>query len=110
MRDKYIHYGSSKYDPNKFVEPKNNPDGYIISKPQGGLWASKVNSEWGWKDWCRSEDFHTDRLEESFTFELSAYTTILPKQHNNMTSVIKDDIMRFNRFFNLIVISLPSLL
>jgi hypothetical protein len=31
-------------------------------KPTGGLWTSPVNSSWGWKDWCESEDFGDLRL------------------------------------------------
>ena len=66
---KYIHYGQSSFDRNRFV-PIRNIDFYV--KPHGGLWASPVDTKWGWKDWCESENFHTDRLGESFTFTLSA--------------------------------------
>ena len=35
-------------------------------KPLGGLWSSPVNSECGWKDWCKSENFGD--LNSSFIF------------------------------------------
>jgi len=35
-------------------------------KPSGGLWASPINSRWGWRDWCKVNDFGD--LISSFTF------------------------------------------
>jgi len=29
----------------------------IWGKPEGGLWASPVDSKFGWQDWCRAKDF-----------------------------------------------------
>ena len=45
----YIHYGSNKFDINIFKKIKNRPK---FVKPEGGLWASRVETEHGWKDWC----------------------------------------------------------
>lgn len=61
-----IHYGSRKYDPKRFRHIRND---WI--KPRGGLWASPVDSNWGWKDWCTSEDFRTGSFNKSFQFKLS---------------------------------------
>lgn len=67
---RYIHYGADKYEPGKF-KPIVNCN-YDWTKPRsGGLWASPVDAEWGWKQWCSSEDFETERLVSSFTFTLS---------------------------------------
>lgn len=48
-----------------------------LEKPKGGLWASPVNSVFGWKDWCRSEDFRTDRLKTWTKFKISPKAKIL---------------------------------
>lgn len=65
---KYIHYGSNCFDPSKFVEIKNEK---YFNKPRGELWASNIESEFGWKNWCEREEFCTYSLDNSFVFELS---------------------------------------
>ena len=65
MKLHLIKYGSDKFDLSKFNPVKSQP-GAI--KPDGGLWASPVNSEYGWKEWCEENEFHLDDLKESFTF------------------------------------------
>lgn len=67
MKTKYIHYGSDSFDRNLFTPISNR----VFVKPHGGLWASPMAAEWGWYDWCRSENFNTDRLCERFVFTLS---------------------------------------
>ena len=39
---RYIHYGCTSFDKLKFQEIK------------GGLWASPIDAEYGWKDWCEA--------------------------------------------------------
>ena len=48
-----------------------------LEKPKGGLWASPVDSIFGWKDWCEGEDFHTDRLKTWTKFKISPEAKIL---------------------------------
>ena len=66
----YVFYGSQEYDASKFnqiknsIVPSNKPD------RSTGLWASPVDSSWGWKDWCDSEEFRGCDKENSFTFSL----------------------------------------
>ena len=67
---KYIHYGCNHFDINKFL-PIVNQDHDWTKPKQGGLWASQVDTEYDWKQWCISEDFHIDRLNTYFTFELT---------------------------------------
>lgn len=74
MGKKYIHYGHSEFRPELFREIKNR---YAFVKPSGGLWASPVDAELGWKQWCIREEFRVDRLLDSFTFELSENSKIL---------------------------------
>lgn len=49
----FIHYGDL-YDPDKFKDIKNAKTPWV--KPNGGYWASPVESTNGWKDWCLRED------------------------------------------------------
>lgn len=67
---RYIHYGANKYEPGKF-KPIVNCDHDWTKPRSGGLWASPVNAKWGWRQWCNSENFETERLVNSFTFTLS---------------------------------------
>lgn len=60
----YIHYGSSKFDPERF-EPVHNR--LFFTKPSGGLWASAVGIG-GWKAWCEQEDFPCS--DQYFCFRL----------------------------------------
>lgn len=66
--DRYIHYGDVAFDSDKFVPVKNQEWG--AAKPTGGFWASQIDSEWGWKQWCESEEFCVDELSQHFTFTL----------------------------------------
>ena len=70
----YIHYGDDKFIPEKFNEIKNEPG---WSKPIGGLWASRTDADFGWKDWCSSEDFHLDSFSKSFMFTLKERSKVL---------------------------------
>ena len=44
-------------------------------KPQGGLWSSPINSNYGWVDWCKDENF--GECETSFEFEIDANVLII---------------------------------
>lgn len=74
----YIHYGSDVFDMEKFNSIKDlKRDNRGINKPDFGLWASPVDTDFGWKDWCEGEEFHLDRLDKRFTFTLSEDAKIL---------------------------------
>lgn len=73
MQKIYIHYGHDKFDPNSFVEIRNN----MWNKPVGGLWASDVNAKFGWKQWCKDENFRNCTKENSFIFKLKEKSKIL---------------------------------
>lgn len=76
----YIHYGDNKFIPEKFNEIKNE---HGWPKPIGGLWASRTDTDWGWKDWCFSEDFHLDSFSKSFMFTLKEGSKVLEVHHMN---------------------------
>lgn len=59
-----VHYGASKYDPERF-DPIQNSESRS-NKPLGGLWASPVASEWGWVDFCE-RDGYIYECDKSFT-------------------------------------------
>lgn len=64
----YIHYGDNRFIQEKFMPPKNRP---YFTKPFGGLWASRLDAEYGWKDWCADNDFRECEERDSFMFTLS---------------------------------------
>ena len=83
-KKKYIHYGHSEFSLDRFNPIVNVPH---FVKPIGGLWASRVDAEIGWKDWCEGNDFHCDRLEKSFTFKLRDDAKVL---HIDSTDCLRD--------------------
>ena len=70
----YIHYGHTKFDKSVFNKIKNVD---CSTKPKGGLWASDVGAEYGWKEWCNENEFRDCDKENSFTFTLSDDAKIL---------------------------------
>jgi hypothetical protein len=68
MKQQYIHYGSDHYNKLKFKKVIDSDTGN--NKPIGGLWASPVDSKWGWVNWCIGNKYYTERLNKSFKFTL----------------------------------------
>lgn len=62
---RYIHYGATEFIPTKGFPIKNRE---YFMKPKGGLWASRKNASFGWKDWCKEEDFRDCDMANSFEF------------------------------------------
>ena len=52
-RMKFIHYGNTVFDSDKFKPIKN----VNFVKPSGGFWASPLNSKRGWNTWCEENEF-----------------------------------------------------
>lgn len=63
----YIHYGSNVFDPTRGFPIRNRK---YWTKPKGGLWASRKDASWGWKDWCEEENFRVYNLKNAFEFVL----------------------------------------
>ena len=57
----YIHYGSKKFDTERFTPIQNC---YPRNKPIGGLWASEVDAQFGWKTWCEGEQYRTEHYTD----------------------------------------------
>lgn len=70
---KYIHYGAKAFDPARCKPIKNQR--WI--KPIGGFWASPVNAETGWLQWCINEQFIDYEKDNFFTFKLSDFARVL---------------------------------
>ena len=85
----YIHYGHTKFDKSMFTKIKNVD---CSTKPKGGLWASDVEAEHGWKEWCNENEFRNCDKENSFTFTLSDDVKILYIESvNDLQSLPKVD-------------------
>lgn len=74
MDVKYIHYGTDKFIPSKF-DPITNILGR--NKPHGGLWASRIDANYGWDKWCKDNEFHIEKLNKYFTFTLENKAKVL---------------------------------
>lgn len=74
MDVKYIHYGDDKFILEKFNSITN-----ILgrNKPYGGLWASRIDANYGWDKWCKDNEFHIEKLNKYFTFTLENKAKIL---------------------------------
>lgn len=70
---KFIHYGHRRFDKRRFM-PIHNEEGR--NKPRGGLWASPVDSDYGWKSWCEDAAFRECDEQNSFTFALKPEANI----------------------------------
>ena len=63
---KYIHYGHKTFEPDRFQKVENQLG---IPKPNGGLWASPIETEYGWKEWNANKNIGAS-FEEYFMFTL----------------------------------------
>ena len=59
MKNEFITYGIF-VQKEKFHNITKDNRLYYLNKPNGGLWGSPIDSEWGWKDWCDCENFRQD--------------------------------------------------
>lgn len=73
-RQIYIHYGATAFDPTKDFPIKNVR---WWPKPDGGLWASRKNATFGWKDWCRQNEFRECDPANSFEFTMKDESRIM---------------------------------
>ena len=89
MQHKYVHLGSSSFDKTLF-QPIKNISGF--TKPTGGFWGSPVNSDYGWGEWVKSNNFDeligSNKYEkEKFYFKLKPNTRLL---YINKASMLRD--------------------
>ena len=72
----YIHYGSDKFDKAKFGKIKNQKYPWVKPDHSSGLWASRVDAKYPWKEWCKDASFNIDELTTSFKFTISPSANI----------------------------------
>lgn len=61
----YVHYGSTFFEPSRNFPISNHRN---WSKPFGGLWASRQDATFGWKDWCEREEFRMRIILLNFSY------------------------------------------
>ena len=81
----YIHYGNNKFVP-EYMKRKCNA---IDNKPSFGLWASKTDADFGWKDWCMAEDFRNCDETNSFKFTLKDDAKVMYISGDGIPDVLK---------------------
>ena len=69
----YIHFGHNNFDKNKFQPIENLK---YISKPSGGLWASRLDSKYGWEKWAKNNEIDFCDLTIDFEKLASRYDAI----------------------------------
>ena len=73
----FISYGTDEFDVNKFRQPIfNSKRALINNKPVGGLWASPIDAQYGWVDFCDCCSFHLKTLAKHFIFKLKPNANI----------------------------------
>ena len=92
----YIHYGHKHFVKELFGEIRNR-EGFPI-KPIGGLWGSREDTKFGWKQWCEAEEFMTERLQDSFKFKLNTDRILVisnSMQLQDLPKNTKDEITQY---------------
>ena len=69
----YVHYGHEEFDPYMCTQRVQA----LKSKPDMGLWASREDADFGWKDWCIGEEYKIESLDTHFDFILAQNANIL---------------------------------
>lgn len=85
MENVYIHYGHKNFDISRFSPIRNEE---YRNKPHGGLWASRIDAKYGWKEWNEDEQFRECEEENSFKFTLSTNANVLEiHSHKDLSKV-----------------------
>lgn len=103
MNEIYIHYGHKEFDKSKFNEIENRE---LFVKPSGGLWASRIDSENGWKNWIEVQEFYLDKYRDDnyFKFKLKDDSRILKITNNDQLEKLPHiDLKKYNIDFEFTV-------
>ena len=94
--NQFIHYGEP-YNPNLF---KPIQDRLHRNKPIGGLWASPVDSTYGWKQWCENEDFR--ECTGGFKFDIKGEVLVIDSEADiHQMPWVEDGILSYILFTQL---------
>lgn len=83
-----IHFGSNHYNP-KMIRPIKNRE---WCKPSGGLWTSPEDSKYGWKEWCKAEDFRDCNEHNCFKLNLNEEAKVYVI--NNVQDILKAPLVK----------------
>lgn len=68
----WVAYGFDSFDKDKVqLKPRNLRWEASINKPSTGIWASPVDSAFGWSDFLKGEHWRTSTLGQHYLFRLS---------------------------------------
>lgn len=81
----YIHYGHKKFSKEMYEPIKNM---HLLAIPNGGLWASRIDAKFGWKDWYINQSYKRIDEDNAFKFKLKDGTKILYIDNIDMLSTL----------------------
>ena len=73
----YIHYGSDRFRPELATKAKNPQIPWTKPEHGTGLWGSRVDATYGWKDWCECEGEEEWLEGGSFLFTLKPEANVV---------------------------------
>jgi hypothetical protein len=81
----FVAYLPEKFDMKKFKGIEYDWQIQMVNKCRNGLWASPIDSNLGWEQWCKAEDFTSaiDKMKYSFFFKLRPGAKIYPIDNIN---------------------------
>lgn len=86
-QQRYIHYGPFPYHLDCYQPISFGGAGkskWCTKPDDGGLWASPMGDKfYTWEMWCRANNFHLERLDNPFIFELKPDAKILYIHENS---------------------------
>ena len=67
-----VHYKDKEFNRKLVKEIKNSEKRYYLNKPEGGLWTSPIDSEYGWREFLREGNLSSGRkrLEHYVLFKI----------------------------------------
>lgn len=85
-----IHYTKDKNFRLKPIYIKNaelNDEGGYWCKPKGGIWASPVESGYGWKEWCDGAEFENLEKMVKVEMKIDIEKFIVIDKHSDMNKL-----------------------
>ena len=81
----FVTYLPEKFDRKKFKGIEYDWQIQMVNKCRNGLWASPIDSNLGWEQWCKEENFTSaiDKMKYSFFFKLRPGAKIYPIDNIN---------------------------
>lgn len=104
----FVHYGTNKIKENLFKVIKNRRG---WNKPQGGIWASPLNSNHSWRRFCLDENFNIGTLKKHILFKINSNSKIyIINSYLDLIKLKKYFIFNVDRIFNEIMIDYEKMM